>query len=521
MQVKAVVDSYTTNNSILETAKATGVSTVKVRKILITEGLWESDTSKKIGELLNEGMTTEEIANTLYMSIKNVQAYMPYERGVYGGEELSKEAIRSDKYRNRMKKATSMQVLKAKDKNMMSGRIVEMEDNKILEFKKAEKEKASVMRLHLELDMTYVDEEEMQILKKYGSVKQAISRDVLVPADITLHALNYAILRMFGWQNGHLHNFSLPENVFQKLTENQFLTWSKMAGVYFRFPTENYEDIYWDDDYREGESIKSWMRRKYTGPYEYKGYGEHYLMNQIEVKDMFTRWNEITVHEFGFSAEKQPEPYNVNLKEATIDQVIHAFSDVRCHELIERLPVSNVLSIKDNGEVDFGKIKKSITFQLKNFKVNDAVEEYNSKRFGSLKQEREYLEKYNIAVFPVTEQLIYNYDYGDGWKVLITCEDIYHVDENSVWKGENGKVDANIVDALEEIIAKHRPICIEKDGIELVDDVGGIGGFCRMLKTIYEVDIYDEEDMEERDSVLGWAEMMGWTGRRISPKQTL
>ena len=42
-----------------------------------------------------------------------------------------------------------------------------------------------------------------------------------------------------------------------------------------------------------------------------------------------------------------------------------------------------------------------------------------------------------------------------------------------------------------------------------------------MLKTIYEVDIYDEEDMEERDSVLGWAEMMGWTGRRISPKQTL
>ncbi|MBO5155065.1 MAG: hypothetical protein J6C00_12060 [Eubacterium sp.] len=521
MQVKAVVDSYTTNNSILETAKATGVSTVKVRKILITEGLWESDTSIKIGELLNEGMTTEEIANTLYMSIKNVQAYMPYERGVYGGEELSKEAIRSDKYRNRMKKAASMQVLKAKDKNMMSGRIVEMEDNKILEFKKAEKEKANVMRLHLELDMTYVDEEEMQILKKYGSVKQTISRDILVPADITLHALHYAILRMFGWQNGHLHNFSLPENVFKKLTENQFLTWSKMAGVYFRFPTENYEDIYWDDDYREGESIKSWMRRKYTGPYKYKGYGEHYLMNQIEVKDMFIRWDEITVHEFDFRAEKQPEPYNVKLKEATIDQVMNAFSDVMCHELIERLPVSDVLSTKDNGEVDFAKLKKYITSQLKNFKVDDAVEEYNSKRFGSLKQEREYLESYNIVVLPVTEQLIYSYDYGDGWKVLITCEDIYHLDENGVWKGENGKVEANIVDALEEIIVKHRPICIEKDGIELVDDVGGIGGFCRMLKTIYEADIYDEEDMEERDSMLAWAEMMGWTGRRISPKQTL
>ena len=31
----------------------------------------------------------------------------------------------------------------------------------------------------------------------------------------------------------------------------------------------------------------------------------------------------------------------------------------------------------------------------------------------------------------------------------------------------------------------------------------------------------DEEGMEERDSMIGWAEMMGWTGRRISPKQTL
>lgn len=521
MQVKAVIDSYTTNNSILETSKATGVSTVKVRKILITEGLWESDTSIKIGELLKKGMTTEEIANTLYMSIKNVQAYMPYERGVYRDEELTKEALRSNKYRNRMKKAAFLQVLKTMDRNMMSGRMVEMEKNKILEFKKEEKEKANVMRLHLELDMTYVDEEEMQILKKYGSVKQAISRDILVPADITLHALNYAILRMFGWQNGHLHNFSLPENVFKKLTENQFLTWSKMAGVYFRFPTENYEDIYWDDDYREGESIKSWMRRKYTGSYRYKGYGEHYLMNQIEVEDMFTRWDEITVHEFNFKAEKQPEPYNVKLKEATIDQVMNAFSDIMCYELIERLPVSEVLCTKDKGEVDFAEIKKYIFSKIMNCKVNDAIEEYNSRRFGSLKQEYKYLEGYNIPVLPVTEQLIYSYDYGDGWKVLITCEDIYHLDEMGVWRGEKEDVEDNLVDSLDEIIAKHRPICIEKDGIELVDDVGGIGGFCGMLKTIYEADIYDDEDVEERDSMLEWAETMGWTGRRISPKQTL
>ena len=70
IQVKEVIDSYTINQSILETAKATGISTVKVRKILITEGLWQSNTSIKIGELLSQGMTTEEIADRLYMSVK-------------------------------------------------------------------------------------------------------------------------------------------------------------------------------------------------------------------------------------------------------------------------------------------------------------------------------------------------------------------------------------------------------------------------------------------------------------------
>ena len=42
-----------------------------------------------------------------------------------------------------------------------------------------------------------------------------------------------------------------------------------------------------------------------------------------------------------------------------------------------------------------------------------------------------------------------------------------------------------------------------------------------MLQKIYEADIEDEEQMEERERMLGWADMMGWTGRKISPKQTL
>lgn len=520
-QVKEIINLYSINRSILETSKAIGVSTVKIRKILITEGLWESDTSIKIGNLLKQGLTTEEIAETLHMSVKNVQAYMPYERGIYRGEGLSLEAIRSEKYRNRMKNAASMQVVKRTQGEDMSKRMKDMTDEKTAKTRGNDNDKPEILRLHLELDMKFVDDEELQILKKYGSMKQAISRDILVPADITLHALNYAILRMFGWQNGHLHNFSIPENIFKELTENRFSTWSKMAGVYFRFPTENYEDIYWDDDYTEEESIKSWMKKKYTGPYRYKGYGEHYLVNQMEVQSMFSRWDEITVHEFNFRAKNQPKPYNVKLKEATIDQVMQAFADVMCHELIERLPLEDVLCVKNKTEVDLAKVRKYISAELSKIEVSDAIEEYRNKRFDSMKREQEFLAEYNIPTLPITEQLRYRYDYGDGWEVLITCENSYKLNDAALWKDMEGK-DADVsVDDLEDIIAKHRPICIAKDGIELVDDVGGIGGFCRMLQTMYECNMDDKEELEEKDSMQEWADMMGWTGRRINPKQTL
>ena len=527
-QVEETIRLYLANNSILETARVTGMSTVKVRKILITEGLWESDTSIKIGNLLAQGLTTEEIAEKLYMSVKNVQAYMPYERGIYGGAELSADAVRADRYRNRMKKAASMQVVKRTKGEVNLSKVEEktemtkeMEDKKGAESKESYTGGADVLRLHLELDLKYADKEEIRILKEYGSMKETISRDILVPADITLHALHYAILRMFGWQNGHLHSFALPENTFKGLTGDQFSVWAKLAGVYFRFPTENYEDIYWDDDYKEGESIRSWMKKKYIGPYRYKGYAEHYVMNQIEVLDMFARWEEITVREFVFGEEKQPAPYNVKLKDATTDQVVHAFADMICDELLERLPFAEITCVKGKNKAKFADLRQYLDSQLSNLDLHEIIGEYRNTRFKSRKKEREFLEKYDLSVRPVTEQLIYRYDYGDGWEVLIECENAYTRDETGLWKDINGKIPDAAVDNLQEVTGKHRPVCIQKDGIELVDDVGGIHGFCEMLRVIYECDINSEEKVEARENILGWADMMGWSGRKISPKQTL
>ena len=96
------------------------------------------------------------------MSVKNVQAYMPYERGIYGGAELSADAVRADRYRNRMKKAASMQVVKRTKGEVNLSKVEEktemtkeMEDKKGAESKESYTGGADVLRLHLELDLKY------------------------------------------------------------------------------------------------------------------------------------------------------------------------------------------------------------------------------------------------------------------------------------------------------------------------------------------------------------------------------
>lgn len=131
------------------------------------------------------------------------------------------------------------------------------------------------MKLHLEL-MDF-DEEELEVLRKYGRAQNGISRDILVPAEMPLHNLHYVIQKAFGWQNSHLHHFRYEDAVFDGLFHEQFISWVPFCGLYFRFPSEDFDDIYWDDDYKEGRSVKSWLRSKYIGPYYYGGNGEHYL----------------------------------------------------------------------------------------------------------------------------------------------------------------------------------------------------------------------------------------------------
>ncbi len=331
---------------------------------------------------------------------------------------------------------------------------------------------------------------------------------------MTLHALQCAILRMFGWQNEHLHCYKLPENVFRRLTGNRFMTWAEMAGIYFRFPTDDLEDWYWDDDYIEGQSVKTWMRKKYTGPYTYGGKQEHYIFSQAEVRDMILRYGKTAAHNFipGDRLEA------AGLKEASVYEVVNALADFIPDELIERLPLSEVMYASGGKRPNMAAVREYIGHKTYAVYIDGDASSYMN---GGIEEEREYEDRYDIPGLPVTDVLRYYYDYGDGWEVMIRCEDAFSRNDEAVWENMRGEDIDVSADDLDEVVNTYRPVCIDKDGIELVDDIGGIHGFCEMLGILYGADDTYGKGFMDREDMIEWADMMGWTGRKVSIKRTL
>ncbi len=76
-----IIETYLQTGSVKDTANFLGTYPIKVRRVLITEGLWSSRTSEEIGALWEQGLTVLDIAKELCLSEKNVQSYLPYTRG--------------------------------------------------------------------------------------------------------------------------------------------------------------------------------------------------------------------------------------------------------------------------------------------------------------------------------------------------------------------------------------------------------------------------------------------------------
>lgn len=207
----------------------------------------------------------------------------------------------------------------------------------------------------------------------------------------------------------------------------------------------------------------------------------------ISVLKPFNWTEEKTAMEAGVD-EKTVEKSNIEkvipVEEITIDELYRSiFFEGRFEELVERIPLCDIL-LKSDTVQDFTSWKVNMKRVLKNCEKESDIR--------------------MPLTYPIVKTLKYAYDYGDDWNVTITCDEIWQEEEdyaNSGYPTEN--------------MNNHCPVCIEADGLPLVDDVGGLSGYCQMLEALH------GSDVEEKESYKVWARSMGWTGRKIKPEKML
>lgn len=99
-QMDAAVALYEEECSLRFIADALTLNPIKVRKLLITAGVYESDVAEKVQDTFEDYRETQNYkeailstANTLQLSKASVTSYLPYQKGVYFPSTADKEKI--------------------------------------------------------------------------------------------------------------------------------------------------------------------------------------------------------------------------------------------------------------------------------------------------------------------------------------------------------------------------------------------------------------------------------------------
>ena len=68
---------------------------------------------------------------------------------------------------------------------------------------------------------------------------------------------------------------------------------------------------------------------------------------------------------------------------------------------------------------------------------------------------------------------------------------------------------------VSKVSKENRPICLATDGVNLVENVGGVDGFCEFLEDI------NTEGSKDYEDAMAFARIAGWKGTKPSPKALL
>ena len=99
-QMESAVALYDSEMSLQAIGDELGLNSIKVRKLLITAGVYESEVAEKVKNTFEEYRETQDYktsilstANTLKLSKASVTSYLPYKKGVYFSSTAEKEKI--------------------------------------------------------------------------------------------------------------------------------------------------------------------------------------------------------------------------------------------------------------------------------------------------------------------------------------------------------------------------------------------------------------------------------------------
>ncbi|MCQ5054776.1 hypothetical protein NE606_08890 [Agathobaculum butyriciproducens] len=99
-QMDAAVAFYDSEMSLQAIGDELGLNPIKVRKLLITAGVYESEVAQKVQDTFEEYREIQDYktsilstANALQLSKASVTSYLPYQKGVYFPSTASKEKI--------------------------------------------------------------------------------------------------------------------------------------------------------------------------------------------------------------------------------------------------------------------------------------------------------------------------------------------------------------------------------------------------------------------------------------------
>lgn len=99
-QMESAVALYDSEMSLQAIGEELGLNPIKVRKLLITAGVYESEVAEKVQATFQEYRETQDYktsilstANTLKLSNASVTSYLPYEKGVYFPNAADKKKI--------------------------------------------------------------------------------------------------------------------------------------------------------------------------------------------------------------------------------------------------------------------------------------------------------------------------------------------------------------------------------------------------------------------------------------------